>query len=832
MENSILFVLYTVAGYFPLGPSFCIVWASADVLLCTASIWHMATMSIDRYVSIRFPLKYNGRARTRASVVARIAFVWIVSVLICAALPVYGIVDYSTVYSASERQCVPALRYFVVYGSIFAFYIPLVIMIVTYALTVLRLRQNALTMPRFRRLYRPEGAAEFFVKPAVVITAASAAMPSASPPSFGDTRKEDSSGTHHQLRVPLSGEDAKSINGSLPGAAESPRVYEKSSTSVGHRQVRVETLAVIGRAMGLQATRSSPLPFSDCCSSRMEISDDGVRDADDDTETDSTPEKYPSDPSLGNPSTTCKFDFAKTDESRTTTTRCEDVDFSSVRSTLPSSCGNDARVLPECSTSALRRLSNCRFRNRGDGELESPLLSEHWPTLERRRDQSSKSIDSEKGPNNDDEDVFVCGDDTCVRTSLTTDSTERLRSFMSDCSSTSKSSARRQCARSDRSPTRFTSQDVDEDRMARDEGGNEKVNAWSRTQSNPLNSSDHPRSLHAVQPWSRWVVSNKIGWLSDDQRVGVTVAAAGAVINIVDAGLSPRELDTECDAPKSGCSSASLEHQTWVQSQTNCSAVARQSDAADDDRLPVLHFVASPSSTSSSAESLPVVRRHDRDQGVTNSSKTVPRIASAVVVASHPMSSSPPIIKSYSAGTIQSTPTNRRYSMATTLVRARRQSSRQSRASLVLGVMFSVFVLLWSPFFIANLVRVACSVDGPVDSFGFAQSNTLPTSTEDTASRGGGGGGGCLEHGSVEAAMTSMVWLGYTSSLANPVIYTIFSASFRAAFHDILTCRRHRTSALKHRRFQIRRRKIPTSETARTDTPAECTDAVQRAAKQ
>ena len=36
--------------------------------------------------------------------------------------------------------------------------------------------------------------------------------------------------------------------------------------------------------------------------------------------------------------------------------------------------------------------------------------------------------------------------------------------------------------------------------------------------------------------------------------------------------------------------------------------------------------------------------------------------------------------------------------------------------------------------------------------------------------------------------MAAIVWLGYLSSLANPIIYTMFNTSFRRAFYKILKC--------------------------------------------
>ena len=112
-----------------------------DVLMCTASIWHMATISVDRYCSMRFPLRYR-RTRTPVFVIAKIAFVWIVSIGICSPLAIAGFVNPLNVYRGG--QCAPAVPEFVIYGSIFAFFVPLVLMVVSYALTVKTLTRTAI----------------------------------------------------------------------------------------------------------------------------------------------------------------------------------------------------------------------------------------------------------------------------------------------------------------------------------------------------------------------------------------------------------------------------------------------------------------------------------------------------------------------------------------------------------------------------------------------------------------------------------------------------------------------------------------------------------------
>ena len=147
-----------VDGYFPLGEKLCIGWATMDVLMCTASIWHMATISVDRYCSLRFPLRYR-RTKSPVFVVVKIAFVWIVSVGICSFLAVEALLNPWNVYH--DGQCSPAVSEFVIYGSIFAFYVPLLVMFVTYALTVRTLSRNEKTLATTWRhqLYRHSSAA-------------------------------------------------------------------------------------------------------------------------------------------------------------------------------------------------------------------------------------------------------------------------------------------------------------------------------------------------------------------------------------------------------------------------------------------------------------------------------------------------------------------------------------------------------------------------------------------------------------------------------------------------------------------------------------------------
>ncbi|CAD5124629.1 DgyrCDS12898 [Dimorphilus gyrociliatus] len=136
----------------------CIAWYALDVLFTSSSIIHLCMISIDRYLSLQYPLKYgrvgkSGTCRTGFE----IFIVWILS--FCIAVPLF----FSSVYADhgdSDRQykgCGPENASFVLSASISSFYAPLLIMIIMYLLTVRALQRQ-------RRVQRSINA-NTFVKP-------------------------------------------------------------------------------------------------------------------------------------------------------------------------------------------------------------------------------------------------------------------------------------------------------------------------------------------------------------------------------------------------------------------------------------------------------------------------------------------------------------------------------------------------------------------------------------------------------------------------------------------------------------------------------------------
>lgn len=81
-------------GRWPLGHVACNVWLTVDVLCCTASIWNLCTIAVDRCTAVAWPLWYRHKRSTRYAV-PYIAAVWIVS--LCVSTPP-SFLDWSDVY--------------------------------------------------------------------------------------------------------------------------------------------------------------------------------------------------------------------------------------------------------------------------------------------------------------------------------------------------------------------------------------------------------------------------------------------------------------------------------------------------------------------------------------------------------------------------------------------------------------------------------------------------------------------------------------------------------------------------------------------------------------
>ncbi|KAJ0181399.1 hypothetical protein K1T71_003484 [Dendrolimus kikuchii] len=128
-------------GYWPLGVVWCNVYVTCDVLACSASIMHMCFISIGRYLGIRNPLKSRHHS-TKRVVVIKIALVWLLSMVVSSSITVLGLINRSNIMPTPDL-CVINNRLFWIFGSLVAFYIPMLTMVISFALTVQLLKRQA-----------------------------------------------------------------------------------------------------------------------------------------------------------------------------------------------------------------------------------------------------------------------------------------------------------------------------------------------------------------------------------------------------------------------------------------------------------------------------------------------------------------------------------------------------------------------------------------------------------------------------------------------------------------------------------------------------------------
>uniref|UniRef100_A0AC35TXU1 G_PROTEIN_RECEP_F1_2 domain-containing protein n=1 Tax=Rhabditophanes sp. KR3021 TaxID=114890 RepID=A0AC35TXU1_9BILA len=131
--------VYAIAGKWIFPEMLCVIFVSADILCCTASIWNLSIVGLDRYWAITSPVEYMQK-RNKTTAFYMIVCVWIFSAVISLA-PLLGwkqmashgnfrvengstICDFLdlpsyTIYSATGSFFIPTLVMFFVYFKIY-----------------------------------------------------------------------------------------------------------------------------------------------------------------------------------------------------------------------------------------------------------------------------------------------------------------------------------------------------------------------------------------------------------------------------------------------------------------------------------------------------------------------------------------------------------------------------------------------------------------------------------------------------------------------------------------------------------------------------------------
>ncbi|CAF2559906.1 unnamed protein product [Rotaria sp. Silwood2] len=134
-----LAIVKEFTGFWILGPVLCDLWIFLDVCSCTSSIMHIVVISIDRYLAIKDPLNVRSRQEKR-QICLLIMLIWLIAILLSSPMIVLGVINpYNIIING---QCLINNQFFVIYGSVVSFVIPLIIVIVTYTLTVHRLKKQ------------------------------------------------------------------------------------------------------------------------------------------------------------------------------------------------------------------------------------------------------------------------------------------------------------------------------------------------------------------------------------------------------------------------------------------------------------------------------------------------------------------------------------------------------------------------------------------------------------------------------------------------------------------------------------------------------------------
>ncbi|XP_053527867.1 5-hydroxytryptamine receptor 5A isoform X3 [Artibeus jamaicensis] len=125
-----LSLVHELAGrHWHLGQRLCQVWVVSDVLCCTASIWNVTAIALDRYWSITRHLDYTLRVRRRVCA-ALLVVTWVVSAVIALAPLVFG---WGELYYEEEQVCqVSRELSYTLFSTVSAFFLPLFVVLFVY----------------------------------------------------------------------------------------------------------------------------------------------------------------------------------------------------------------------------------------------------------------------------------------------------------------------------------------------------------------------------------------------------------------------------------------------------------------------------------------------------------------------------------------------------------------------------------------------------------------------------------------------------------------------------------------------------------------------------
>lgn len=117
-------------SYWIFGEGWCTAWLTLDIWMCTASIYNLVAISIDRYIAIIKPLNYP-MLITKFRAKCIVAIVWVGSFIICS--PSFLLA--STNKSGGDNcRCTPSNSgyVYIIFSASSSFYLPMIVVIFVY----------------------------------------------------------------------------------------------------------------------------------------------------------------------------------------------------------------------------------------------------------------------------------------------------------------------------------------------------------------------------------------------------------------------------------------------------------------------------------------------------------------------------------------------------------------------------------------------------------------------------------------------------------------------------------------------------------------------------
>ncbi|XP_035663525.1 D(4) dopamine receptor-like [Branchiostoma floridae] len=140
------FVVYVeFLGVWQLGFLMCDVFVALDVMLCTASIFNLVAISIDRFYAVTWPVRYSKhKSNTRLAIT--ITLVWTLSFVICAPL-LFGS-NYPAKGERTPEMCGIFNNNYMIYSSMCSFFIPCTAMLVLYYKILKKIKERSKKMAK------------------------------------------------------------------------------------------------------------------------------------------------------------------------------------------------------------------------------------------------------------------------------------------------------------------------------------------------------------------------------------------------------------------------------------------------------------------------------------------------------------------------------------------------------------------------------------------------------------------------------------------------------------------------------------------------------------